>query len=62
MGYKFWGSPRSIKHGYSAFANKRGYDIKKYWNQIPSDTEILITHGPPLGFGDLTTHGSRVGC
>ena len=29
---------------------------------IPNDTEILITHGPPLGIGDLNTNEDRIGC
>ena len=30
---------------------------------IPTDTEILITHGPPLAFGDLSkVGGNSVGC
>ena len=29
---------------------------------IPSDSEILVTHGPPLGFGDFTSNNSSVGC
>ena len=28
-------------------------EIKKAWDLIPNDTEIVITHGPPLGFGDI---------
>ena len=29
---------------------------------IPDDTDVLITHTPPLGFGDLCSSGIRVGC
>ena len=29
---------------------------------IPDNTEILITHGPPLGFGDLCMSGDSAGC
>ena len=36
-------------------------DIQSKWEKIPSDTDVLITHGPPLGRGD-TTHGKHVGC
>lgn len=32
------------------------------WNQIPDDTDILLTHGPPLGHGDLVRNGDHVGC
>jgi Icc-related predicted phosphoesterase len=29
---------------------------------IPSDTDILITHGPPFGILDDTERGEKVGC
>ena len=29
---------------------------------IPSDIDILITHGPPVGHGDLCQDGNRAGC
>lgn len=35
------------------------------WKGIPSDTEILITHGPPYKIGDLVYHlkeNVNVGC
>lgn len=32
------------------------------WNKIPKDTQILITHTPPLGHGDLVCSGIRAGC
>ena len=30
--------------------------------EIPDDTDILITHGPPLGMLDYTPFGGAVGC
>ena len=32
------------------------------WRQIPSDTDVLLTHGPPLGHGDLCSSNERAGC
>ena len=32
------------------------------WNKIPEDTDILVTHGPPLGYGDLTNRNQGAGC
>lgn len=29
---------------------------------IPSDTDILVTHTPPVGHGDLCCTGVRAGC
>ena len=31
------------------------------WEMIPDDTDILITHTPPVGFGDLCCTGVRTG-
>lgn len=36
--------------------------LAQRWAQIPEDTDILITHGPPLGFGDRVDSGEHVGC
>jgi len=44
---------------------KRGQEIKKIWDEIPLDVDILITHGPPYGHGDTVPYiGStrQVGC
>ena len=32
------------------------------WDKIPDDTDILITHTPPVGYGDLCCTGVRAGC
>ena len=36
-------------HTGNAFQEERGPNILSKWENIPSDTDILITHGPPLG-------------
>lgn len=39
-------------------------DEKELWERfayIPSDTDILLSHGPPRGAGDLTRSGTRAG-
>jgi Icc-related predicted phosphoesterase len=35
---------------------------KQIWKQIPEDTEILITHTPPLYCMDKTYDGREIGC
>lgn len=51
-GVKFWGSPITpYFHGWE-FNRHRGEEIKKHWDQIPNDTNVLITHGPPYGILD----------
>lgn len=61
-GIKFWGSPVQPWFHDWAFNKFRGRDIKKHWDMIPSDTEVLITHGPPHGILDLVPRNERVGC
>jgi Icc-related predicted phosphoesterase len=46
-GVKFYGSPWQPWFGGWAFNLKRGKEIKKMWDLIPDDVDILITHGPP---------------
>ena len=36
--------------------------MKEVWSKIPNDADILLTHGPPLGFGDRLNNGEKVGC
>jgi Icc-related predicted phosphoesterase len=52
-GKKIYGSPWTPRFGHWFWAKERGEDIKKYWDNIPSDLDILITHGPPKNVLDL---------
>jgi Icc-related predicted phosphoesterase len=53
---KVWGSPWQPEFNSWAFNLKRGSDeIKEKWAQIPKDTDLLITHGPPFGRLDWVT-------
>lgn len=61
-GIKIWGSPIQPWFHNWAFNRQRGPEIAKYWDLIPPDTDILITHGPPFGILDRIVHGDRVGC
>jgi Icc-related predicted phosphoesterase len=66
-GLKFWGSPVSPRFFNWAFNRDRGEEIKRHWDMIPKDTDVLITHGPPYGFCDEAyQQGSnfteKVGC
>ncbi len=60
-GVKFYGTPVQPEFMGWAFnfpPEKREF----YWNQIPEDTDILITHCPPVGILDATIEGDFVGC
>jgi Icc-related predicted phosphoesterase len=61
-GIKIWGSPVQPWFYDWAFNRQRGEDIRKHWELIPTDTDILITHGPPYGILDETARGELVGC
>jgi len=55
-GVKFFGSPTSVKHPllgvrHSGFQLPRD-ETYQIWRDIPDDTNILITHGPPGGILD----------
>ncbi len=62
-GLKFYGSPWQ-----PAFCNwffnlrRNGPELEACWDQIPNDTDILITHGPPSGVLDLNVYGEHCGC
>ncbi len=36
--------------------------LKDIWKEIPMDTDLLVTHGPPHGILDLAPRGERTGC
>lgn len=57
-----WGSPITPYFYNWAFNRHRGPDIKKYWDMIPLNTDILVTHGPCKGILDKTTHNIHAGC
>ena len=65
-GLKIWGSPITPTFFDWAFMKDRGNSIRKIWNLIPEDLDVLITHGPPHGIFDEVPYGGgrseRVGC
>lgn len=61
-GLRFWGSPWQPWFYDWAFNLPRGAAIAEKWALIPDDTDVLLTHGPPLGILDLTPRGMAVGC
>jgi len=46
-GINFYGSPITKWFHSWAFNVPSGNAIKKYWDMIPNNTDVLITHGPP---------------
>lgn len=60
-GLKIWGSPYTPKFQDWFFMKNAGEQIREIWNQIPSQTDILVTHGPPAGRLDLNDEGRSCG-
>mmetsp|Transcript_16309 Transcript_16309/g.19556 ORF Transcript_16309/g.19556 Transcript_16309/m.19556 type:complete len:272 (-) Transcript_16309:501-1316(-) len=62
-GVMIYGSPWQPWFHDWGFNLERGPQIKGVWDQIPEGIDILITHGPPLGHGDLCFPSNcRAGC
>ena len=57
-----FGDFRQPEFGGWAYNLKRGEECLEKWNLIPDDTDILVTHGPPLGYGDYCSSQLRAGC
>lgn len=64
-GIKIWGSPHTPQFGKWAFMKQR-HKLSKVWKNIPDDTDIVVVHGPPKGFLDLSfdfnNYVERCGC
>ena len=62
-GIKIYGTPWQPWFYNWAFNVQRGEEIAKIWAKIPEDTDILVTHGPPMGYGDqIYGRGKHLGC
>ena len=61
---RIYGSPWQPEFYNWAFNLPRNSEeMKAKWDAIPSNTDILITHGPPFGYQDIPGgHSIRVGC
>jgi predicted phosphodiesterase len=64
---KFYGAPWQPYFCDWAFQLQRGEQLAEKWALIPDDTDVLITHGPPYGHGDLappylSRYSRRAGC
>ena len=46
-GFKIYGSPYTPAYNNWAF-NLQPEELKEKWSLIPGDTDILVTHGPPV--------------
>lgn len=60
-GYQFWGSPVQPDLTGWAFGKKRGAEMKRHWDLIPDNVDVLITHTPPAGILDKSRRGRSIG-
>lgn len=58
MGLKIFGSPFTPAFGQGWAYNVKRSKLDEYWKEIPEGTDIVITHGPPLGILDHTECGA----
>lgn len=61
-GVNIYGSPWQPEFGDWGFNLPRGKPLLEKWDLIPEETDVLITHGPPVGHGDACFDGNRAGC
>lgn len=66
-GVTVWGAPWQPRFA-GAFNLRRGKALRERWRRIPVGTDVVLTHGPPLGHGDWAhgargrANGERTGC
>lgn len=62
-GVRFWGSPWQPWFCDWAFnLPRQSAEIREVWSQIPVDSDVVITHGPPHGVLDQVRGGHHLGC
>lgn len=62
-GINFWGSPVTLTFGHGWGFNSDPDKIGKYWDHIPDNTDVLVTHGPPLeALDQVLPNYEMVGC
>ena len=63
-GLTIWGSPWTPWFYDWAFNAPRISGerfLETRYSAVPDDVDVLLLHGPPAGYGDMTTPGTRVG-
>lgn len=61
-GIKIWASPVTPRFLGLGFNRKTREVIRKHWEKIPLDTDLLITHSPAHKIRDKSFFGLRGGC
>lgn len=58
QGLKVWGSPWQPAYGGMAF-NATEAELEERWSRVPEGIDVLLLHGPPRGYGDLSPFGNQ---
>jgi len=61
-GLKIYGLPQTQRFFDWGWNVNPGPEIAKYWDAIPDDTNILISHQPPFSILDYTSRDGSQGC
>lgn len=67
-GFSIYGESRTPEFFDWGWMYKRGSEAKAIWDELPMSIDLLLCHGPPLGFGDKCpdirdrTKMVKVGC
>lgn len=57
----FWGLPWTLQYFPMAFSASDAF-LEDAYRKIPHGVDVLISHGPPNGAGDLDPDGKHIGC
>ena len=60
LGVPVWFTPWSVRFFDWAFMADEA-KLKEKYLRIPMNTQVIVTHGPPHGYGDLTIDQGRAG-
>ncbi len=58
-GKRFWLSPWSLTHGKGSFMADEAF-LERRFAEIPDDTQVIISHGPPKGTLDFVARNGGV--
>ncbi len=61
-GLRIYASPWQPRFFDWAFNLDRGLPLRRKWDLIPDDVDVLVTHGPPFGIRDQNPNGEHCGC
>jgi len=56
---KIYGEPRQPEFYNWAFNVSRN-SMKHVWDMVPDDVDIIVTHGPPHGYGDVVENNASM--